>query len=243
MAKETRTQLLGIVGGLGPLASAEFVKTIYEHCLTGDCEQQAPAVLMLSDPSFPDRTQTFLRGEDDLLLGRLAATLEQLCEMGASRIVICCVTMHHVVPRLPPRLRARVISLLDVIFESVAASRREHLLICTNGARRLGVFERHEQWGRLRRYFVLPDERDQDAIHHDLIYQVKQNRNLDELGPLFASLLDKYGVGSFVAGCTEIHLLAKHLLRAGGASDCPPCVDPLTIIAQAVARGATARAA
>jgi aspartate racemase len=243
MTEETKTQLLGVVGGLGPLASAEFLKTIYEYGLTGEPEQQAPAVLLLSDPSFPDRTQTFLRGEDDLLLARLTAALERLCEMGATRLVICCVTMHHIVPRLPPRLRARVLSLLDVIFDSVAESRREHLLVCTNGTRRLGIFERHAQWERVRRYFVLPDERDQDAIHHDLIYRVKQNRDLDELAPLFSSLLAKYGVGSFVAGCTEIHLLAKHFARAGGAWGCPPCVDPLTIIAQAVARGGLARAA
>ena len=49
-------EILGVVGGMGPLASAEFVKTIYEHSL-GEREQASPTVLMHSDPTFPDRTQ------------------------------------------------------------------------------------------------------------------------------------------------------------------------------------------
>ena len=239
MADEFKTNLLGVVGGLGPLASAEFLKTIYE-CSLGEDEQNAPAVVVYSDPSFPDRTQTFLRGDDDLLLARLNVALEQLCEMRASKIVICCITMHHLMPRLPARLRERIVSLLDVIFEHVERSRRKHLLVCTNGTRRLEIFQRHEQWERMRDYFVLPDEKDQNAIH-DLIYRVKKNQNLDALTPFLEVLLAKYGVGAFVAGCTEIHLLAKRLVRSSGAHERYHCVDPLTIIAQTLANEDTVR--
>jgi aspartate racemase len=237
MAEQYNSNLLGVVGGLGPLASAEFLKTIYEYGL-GEREQSAPAVLMLSDPSFPDRTQTLLDGGDELLLGRLADALGRLSEMGVSQVVICCITLHHVVPRLPAHMRARVVSLLDVIFDSVKQSRSEHLLVCTTGTRRLGVFQRHECWERTKSYFVLPDEKDQAAIH-DLIYRVKRNEDLDELAPLLDALLSKYGVGSFIAGCTEIHLLAKRFLRESGRQ----CIDPLIIIAQAVAQGGLARLA
>ncbi len=33
MNEYNEQEILGIVGGLGPLASAEFLKTIYEHSL------------------------------------------------------------------------------------------------------------------------------------------------------------------------------------------------------------------
>ena len=45
--------LLGIVGGLGPLASAEFLKTLYEEN-PFEVEQEGPACLLLSDPNVPD---------------------------------------------------------------------------------------------------------------------------------------------------------------------------------------------
>src|SRR5215216_3244709 len=104
--------VIGVLGGLGPLASAEFLKTIYEYSLAGR-EQESPIVMLLSDPTCPDRTSEFLRQSYDDLLGRLIESLCHLRELGASNVVICCITYHYLLPRLPRELRKRIISLLD----------------------------------------------------------------------------------------------------------------------------------
>src|SRR5215470_19225208 len=130
MKSKREREVLGIVGGLGPMASAEFLKTVYEYGI-GENEQDAPIVVMYSDPTFPDRTDSFLAGESDLLLARLTAALQFLSDAGASRIVICCMTIHHLLPRLSDHLRARVVSLLDVIFANLEREPRRHLLICS----------------------------------------------------------------------------------------------------------------
>jgi aspartate racemase len=225
-----RTPLLGIIGGMGPLASAEFLKTIYEHSV-GACEQEAPVVLMYSDPTFPDRTEAFLRNSDRELLDQLIDTLRRLCDFGVTSIIICCITIHYLLPDLPLDLRGRVRSLLDVIFEEVARGRKRHLLICTTGTRKSGVFQTHAQWERSRDYFVLPDERDQDSIH-ELIYRIKKNGDVGESIPLLEALLKKYEVDSFIAGCTETHLLAKRFMSAQSVFT---CIDPLNILAQQIA--------
>lgn len=230
-----KREILGIVGGLGPLASAEFVKTIYEQSV-GEQEQASPIVLMHSDPTFPDRTQSLLAGESEPLLSKLIETLNQLHELGASRIVICCVTIHFLLPRLPAELRRRIISLLDVIFGEVGKSRKRHLLIGTMGARKLGVIEQHTQWETLKDRIVMPDERDQALIHNGIIYQIKRNRDLSELMPVLESLLSKYGLDSFIAGCTEIHLLAKRFVGSG-AEPRFGCIDPLMMIAKDMTQG------
>ena len=59
------------------MASAEFLKTIYEYGI-GENEQDAPIVVMYSDPTFPDRTDSFLAGEDELLLARLTAAFRAI---------------------------------------------------------------------------------------------------------------------------------------------------------------------
>src|ERR1043166_7388006 len=105
-AMKFRKPMLGVLGGMGGLAAAEFVKTIYE--LSGELsvpEQEAPLVLLYSDPSFPDRTEALLRGDTQLLLGRLIEALEFLCAMGASELVICCMTIHYLLPQIPEPLR------------------------------------------------------------------------------------------------------------------------------------------
>ena len=47
-------RLLGVLGGMGPLASAELVHTIY-RLNVAEPEQGSPALLLRSDPSIPDR--------------------------------------------------------------------------------------------------------------------------------------------------------------------------------------------
>lgn len=231
----THRTSLGVVGGLGPLASAEFLKTIYERNVP-DFEQHAPRVLLLSDPSFPDRTEALLAGKPDELLARLSDSIRQLLDAGASEVVICCMTIHHLLPSLAPELRRRVVSLLDVIFEEVEASpRRKYLLLCSSGTHRLGLFQRHPRWGQVRDRVLLPSDDDQEWIHRDLIYVVKKNRDVREFIPRVASLLEKYGADSFIAGCSEMHLLAKQFGATHGGTAPYDCIDPLTTIADRLA--------
>lgn len=234
-AEIKRKEILGIVGGLGPLASAEFLKTIYERTL-GWQEQESPVVLMYSDPTFPDRTEAFLAGSSEGLVEQLTRAIRTLTGLGASKIVICCVTIHYLLPRLPPGLREKVVSLLDVIFDEVEQARRRHLLLCSSGTLKMRLFQEHGRWGRLQDYIVVPDEADQERIHRELIYPVKRNHEAGKLIPLLESLLEKYGVDSFVVGCTEIHLLAKHYASTQGPNARYGCLDPLSLIAGELAK-------
>src|SRR6185295_14391684 len=106
--------ILGVLGGMGPIASAEFLKTIYEYS-QGEREQEFPVVFVYSDPTFPDRTEAFLKGEEQVVLDQLVTALRALLQMNASQIVICCMTIHHLLPRLSPDLAEKIISLVDVI--------------------------------------------------------------------------------------------------------------------------------
>lgn len=224
--------VLGVLGGMGPLASAEFVRTIYSYHRRRP-EQDAPVVMLYSDPTFPDRTEALLKRADDLLLERLTAALTLLCEQGASELVICCVTSHYLLTRLPPGLRRKIISLVDVIFDGLLRAERRHLLMCTEGTRRAGLFENHSRWDEARDLIVLPRQSDQREIH-ELIYHLKGNAEIDELLPLLGALLTKYEVDSFIVGCTELHLVTRRLAADDGTTY--GYVDPLTLIAEDFAR-------
>ena len=230
--------VLGVLGGMGGLASAEFVKTVYE--ISGEIglrEQAAPAVLMYSDPAFPDRTEAFLRGETQPILARLTDALELLCGMGASRVVICCMTIHYLLPELPGALRERIISLTDVLFSSVESVKKKHLVISSIGTIKLELLQRHPRWEQARKYFIFPTEAEQRQMH-DLIYEVKLNRNLVEARLFVETLLARHRVDSFIAACSEIHLLGKQFAPSGPQQRGYGCIDPLTIIARRVVEAA-----
>lgn len=228
--------ILGVLGGMGPLASAEFVKTVYECSgRAREREQEAPALVVYSDPTMPDRTTALRAGGDEVLLERLTGALQLLSQLGASRIVICCMTIHYLLPRLSPELRGRVIPLTDVILTRLRLIRGRHLLVCSNGTREMRLFEGHSQWTHCAAHVVFPDEADQHRIH-ELIYEVKRNRAVDHTASYVKSLLDKYRVESFIAGCSEIHLVAKRFMSAAAGRKKYGCVDPFFIVAKEVAR-------
>ncbi len=236
MSRASGAGVYGVVGGMGPLASAEFLKTIYEFGLR-EREQNSPTVILYSDPSFPDRTTAFLKGDDDVLLAQLKRVVRELCEMNAAKIVLCCITIHYLLPRLSPELRSRIWSLLDVIAERLAAGDREYLLLCSSGTREFKLFENHPLWPLFKDRLVLPNAADQDRIHHELIYPIKLNADVSTEFPLLERMLEKYRVNAFVAGCTEIHLLGKKYSASGNGHDV--CIDPLTIIAREIAESVT----
>jgi aspartate racemase len=235
MTKGEGREVLGILGGMGPLSSAEFLKTIYE-CTLGDREQDSPTVVMLSEPAFPDRTTAFLAGEEDSVLEILVPALERLRDAGATRTVMCCMTVHHLLPRVPQALRERVVSMPRLLTELLLESRGRHLLVCSSGTRAFRLLEREPLWEQVRDRVILAGDEDQAVIHRDLIYPMKRPCDLDAQAALLERMMDQYGADGFVVGCSEVHILAKHMRASGGRAW--SCVDSFRHIAEGLAAAA-----
>jgi aspartate racemase len=224
-------KILGILGGMGPLASAEFLKTLYEFNVA-DIEQEMPACFLYSDPKIPDRTEAIVTGSDEVLINCFIEALERLYFLGVNKIVIPCITIHHFLPRVPLILREKVISLVDLILEEVLKSKERHLLLCTTGTLKAGIFQQHSLWSLAEQYIIIPHE-EQNKIHH-FIYQIKKEAIKESAIPFIDTLLKKYEVNSFIAGCTEIHLLTKYLIQHDDQNY--RVVDPLLIMAKELLR-------
>ena len=223
--------VLGVLGGLGPLASADFLSSIYDYNLTG-VEQHSPSVLLYSDPTFPDRTEMFRAGRDRELLALTQAALDHLCGMGVTKIVIACITLHHLVPQFRPDLRGRLISLPEIIISRLGEARQRHLLITSSGTRSTRIFENQTGWAGVAPYAIWPDEADQQLIHERIYHEIKANAPVEPFVSLLEDLCAKYEVTSVVAGCTDIHRVTRHLYLNGGKQRKFSVLDPLQIIAQ-----------
>jgi len=223
-------KILGIIGGMGPLASAEFVKTFYElNC--EDVEQGMPPCVLYSDPTFPDRTEAILSGTHSTVISRLVEVLQNFRQLGISKTVLCCITLHYFLPKVTRQLRENIISLLDLIIEEVSNTKKRHLLLCTTGTRRADIFQTHAQWSLAEPYVVMPDEEDQDKIHN-YIYKIKQNVIEDSLVSYLKALRRKYLVDAFIAGCTEFHIVTKYLMKHKNEEQDFDINDPLLTLAK-----------
>jgi aspartate racemase len=223
---------LGILGGMGPLASAEFLRTIYALNLV-DPEQLAPSCILLSDPSIPDRTQAILNGTNEEILARLSRSLQDLSSLGADHIVVACVTIHHVFPRLPEALRKKVLSLIDLVVDEVLAAPQRYLLLTTTGTRTAGIFEQHERWREIEPWIVRPDDEEQRKLH-ERIYLLKREEPSEDFLPWLEGLASRHAVEGVIFGCTELHLLHRLLARPSCHGFYKQIVDPLLITARSL---------
>ena len=222
-------EIWGVLGGLGPLASAEFLRTIYKRS-AGHAEQAAPVVILLSDPRMPDRTSAILRGEEQLLLRELSKGLDQLLSFGATQLIVCCVTLHRLLTKIPIEVQRRTVSLVDIIFSLILHSSKRHLLICTEGAREQRVFEEHAQWNASKKWIVCPDAEEQKKIH-EMLYQIKCGQFSSAHIHYLKLLQSKYDVNSYIAGCTEAHIIVNEQERLDNRPSIEFCIDPLQEIA------------
>jgi len=231
MAEPSRRLAWGILGGLGPRASAAFLNSIYQAA--SGPEQRTPAVFLVSDPSFPDRSSAALQGcKEAELLERTDAALRSLAGLGAERLVMCCVTLHYLLPRISSGWRSKIVSLLDLIFEAVLREQRMQLVMCSDGTRAHRLFEDHPRWAAAEGRLVMPAAAEQSLIHR-MIYELKAGGVQPGHARLVRQLCSRYKVDSVVAGCTEFHLLSTGLTtRLGGTN----WIDPLTILAERISQ-------
>jgi aspartate racemase len=226
-------EVWGVIGGMGPLASAEFMKTIYEFGEQHH-EQQMPIVILVSDPTVPDRTECLLNGRSHALVERLESSIRQLDSLKVTNIVVCCLTIHRVLPLLSWNLQQKVLSLVELALAAVIHSGRKHLLLCTSGSRTMRLFESHELWRQAAKYVAVPSDADQEAVHN-LIYRIKANaRSRNDL-ELLRTLAARYQAEILIAGCTELHLLARSAQVS--SEDDIRWLDPLLMAASRIVHG------
>jgi len=196
-----RPKTLGVLGGMGPAAGAEFLKLLI--ALTpADKDQEHIPVILLSDPQVPDRTEALLgRGEDPS--ARLLEDLLKLASWGADVLAVPCNTAHAFIDRFEARLPVPLVHIVEeTLREAVSRNPAGGWLIATEGTLASGIYESRAS----RMGFLLhrPDDNEQ-AIVNQVIRLVKANRTEDSASrfrPLAEALWEKAPVPILTA-CTE----------------------------------------
>lgn len=85
--------MLGVLGGMGPLATADFFNKLLA-LTAARCDEDHLPVLLLSDPRIPRRPAAILDGGESPL-PRLRALRDQLVGAGATFLAMPCNTAHH----------------------------------------------------------------------------------------------------------------------------------------------------
>lgn len=112
--------MIGIVGGLGPWATADLLEKVAQETLAVTDQEHLPVVVMAEPATVPDRTGFLLGGGDGINPGDIVAGIvARLISAGATTIGIPCNTLH--IPRLfgPIQEAARDARLVSIVDETI----------------------------------------------------------------------------------------------------------------------------
>ena len=134
--------MIGILGGMGPAATADFYLKVIEEARASRDEDHVP-LLIQSDPRIPHRPSAILSGGESPLPALLASR-DRLIAAGAVALAMPCNTAHYWFAQLAADCPVPFLSIVDASIDGVAAltpSGSRMGLIATRGTVAGGVFD------------------------------------------------------------------------------------------------------
>ncbi|MDO4486845.1 MAG: amino acid racemase [Bacillota bacterium] len=224
--------MLGIIGGMGPMASSLFYNMLIEKT-PADRDQDHLDLVMLSHASMPDRTAAILSGDEaqiNHVKELLRSDMNKLLSAGCSRIVITCNTAHFFVDMLEDEEKRHVI---HMIRETAAAAKArpahsKAAVLSTDGTAQTGIYQNALEAEGID-VFTLSDCNQQKIM--TMIYDyIKRGLPVPEaMWNEVQSEIVAAGCDLAVLGCTELSTAARQL--GLDISDKGFYLDPMDVLA------------
>ena len=217
-------KLLGVIGGLGPMATACFMEQV--TALTdAKTDQQHIPMLIYSCPAVPDRTDYILDSSRPSPLPAMLDIGNRLAQQGAGVIAIPCFSAHYFHDALSegipvPILHAVRETALHLKEQGVGAAG----ILATSGSIRSRLFQRELEALGIRP--LIPSPRGQEDVMHLIYDNIKAGLPPEQ--ERFLSLrreLAAQGAEALVLGCTELSLLNRYFPVG------PGCLDAMEVLA------------
>ncbi len=212
--------MLGVLGGVGPAATVNFLETLLA-VTPAERDQDHVESIVYNDPTIPDRTEA-IRGTDDVR-EQLVANASALDSMSVDSIVIASNLTHYWYDDVAAAVDADVLHMIRAACDAIAGEYGRVGVLSTTTARDVGLYKE-----------FLDEE--VDLVHPepmeplmDAIYQYKAGdkraaqESITELVDDLASDVD-----AVVLGCTEFSAMEWSLSV--------PTIDPVEVVARDVVR-------
>ena len=224
-------KVLGVLGGMGPLASAQFMLRLTLLTPASADQQHIPAVLW-SDPRVPDRGEAMRPGGVDPLPWLLRG-IDGLKRAGCGAIVVPCNTAHVWYDQMAQSAGLPMPHIVDAAAADLgrAGIRPGTIgLMGTSTTLRTRLYQ--QRLAALGWDCIVPTDAQMTGLVSPAIAAVKANRVAEAYEPLAEMVNDLAGRGAtaVVLGCTEIPLG----IQAGpGARLRVPVIDTIDALARA----------
>ena len=217
---------IGIIGGMGPLATYDLFKKIIEMT-DAKSDQGHIHICVDCNTNIPDRTKAILgAGEDPV--PEMVKSGVRLQSLGADVLVMPCNTAHYFYDKITPFFEIPLLNMVQETAKEITKRKiRKIGLLATDGTIKSGVY--HKALADMGIDLAIPSVQQQKSVM-DVIYNgikaSNMNMNLKEFYETIDELFEQ-GAKVLVLGCTELPVAFEmfHIDR--------PAIDPTSILAAA----------
>lgn len=216
---------LGIIGGMGPLATVDIYKKITEGTLAhSDAEHMH--IYIDSNVNISDRTQAILQGTKGPV-SELVSSAQKLESIGAEFLLMACNTAHYFYDDVVRSVSVPVLNMIEEAAQAVQdAGIKKIAVLATAGTLQSGLYTAALQKRNIS--VVLPTDLQEQSIM-SVIYDCVKAANFNYDIASFINTLEnlkEQGAEAFLLGCTEL----PHFFSYFGLEY--PTFDSVSILAQ-----------
>jgi len=201
---------LGILGGMGPLASANFLTQLVENT-KAERDQDHLRMYLDCHAQIPDRLTAVMHGGADPTEA-MCESIRKLESIGADMIVMPCISAHAFYDKIVGSASVPFLYMPEIVANAcmddyagktagvLSTVATEKLRLLLNPMDKLGL------------PYITPNEDEQLEVTR-LIKEVKANGDMTQVSKDFAKVLDAMiarGADYFVLGCTELPVIGKY---------------------------------
>ncbi len=223
--------ILGVLGGMGPGATANFYQNIVDQT-NAESDQEHLHVIIDSNGAIPSRTTAILTNNLVPLRDALCKSTARLVKAGATLIAMPCNTAHVVYDDVQ---KACPVEILHIVRETkryfTQSEYSAPALLATEGTIQSGLYEREFA----DKLLVMPGSKLAAEIHNGIMFIKSGELDIARRVMIDAVVsLKNQGADSVLFGCTEIALVLDN------ATSVLPIFDSTSLLARAAIERCTA---
>ena len=206
--------MLGIIGGMGPMASAVFYDMISSKT-DASCDQENLDLILLSHAGMPDRTRAILSKDEaqiEEVRSKLLADAIFLQNAGCTAIAVTCNTAHYFVNMIEDELDIPFIHLIRETAEAVASEfgAKKVAVLATDGTIETRLYQ--DELSKRGVIAFTPKAEVQALVMHEIYECIKSGKPADEeIWQKIEEYVKAEGCEAAVLACTELSVVRKEL--------------------------------
>lgn len=211
-------QILGVIGGLGPIATAHFMELVIAMT-DAKTDQENMDMIVYNFPSIPDRTGYILGSNLKSPLPGLRSVGQALARQRVSCIAIPCVTAHYFHKELQSVIP---VPILNGVAETVNLLKEKGIrkvgLMATDGTIRSQLLSKELDYAGI--VPVIPSEKRQEDVMHLIYENIKAGKPAERnrFRRVQQELMD-CGAEIIILGCTELSIIKRDEAVGAGFID------------------------